>query len=88
MTLDEFKRIYWIEWGHRMWGRTLGVVFLLPLAYFAARGMVSRRLGTQLSLMGGLGAVQAVVGWYMVSSGLEVGGCTSGRGEGCVGFVR
>ena len=72
MTLAEFKSIYWIEWGHRMWGRSLGFVFLLPLAYFAARGMVPRWLGGRLLLLGGLGAGQGLVGWYMVRSGLEV----------------
>ena len=40
MSLGEFKFIYWMEWAHRMWGRALGFVFLLPAAYFVARGQV------------------------------------------------
>ena len=44
MTLDEFKPIYWMEWGHRMWGRGLGFAFALPFTYFAIRGWIPRRL--------------------------------------------
>merc|ERR1719498_2126900 len=38
MSLEEFKFIYFMEWAHRMWGRALGFAFLLPFAFFAARG--------------------------------------------------
>ena len=40
MTQEEFKSIYWWEWGHRMWGRAIGVVFVAPLVYFAARRQI------------------------------------------------
>ena len=40
MSLGEFKFIYWMEWAHRMWGRALGFVFLVPAAYFVACGQV------------------------------------------------
>lgn len=45
MTVDEYKFIYWMEYGHRMWGRGLGVYFALPLAYFVSRGYVTGRGG-------------------------------------------
>lgn len=71
MTLDEFKFIYWMEWGHRMWGRALGVAFAAPAAFFAARGWVTPRLGRRLALLLALGGGQGLVGWWMVRSGLE-----------------
>ena len=40
MTLDEFKFIYYMEWGHRMLGRTAGMAFALPLLYFGFRGRI------------------------------------------------
>ena len=43
MTLDGFKDIFWLEWVHRAWGRLIGVVFLLPLIWFAATGAIERR---------------------------------------------
>src|SRR3954454_8873344 len=39
--LEGFKQIFWLEWVHRLWGRLLGVVFLVPLVWFAVRGMIS-----------------------------------------------
>lgn len=72
MELQDFKFIYWMEYAHRMWGRALGLVFLLPCGYFAARGYFSRKLGITLAVLGGMGAGQGLVGWWMVKSGLEV----------------
>ncbi|KAL5467381.1 hypothetical protein EMCRGX_G031599 [Ephydatia muelleri] len=43
MTLDEFKRIFYMEYVHRMWGRTTGMVFLLPAAFFWAKGELPSR---------------------------------------------
>ena len=50
MTLDEFKKIYFMEWTHRLWGRVIGVTFVLPAAYFIARRRVCRR--TALAVVG------------------------------------
>ncbi len=69
MDLDGFKQIFWLEWLHRAWGRLIGVVFLLPLLWFAATGAIERRLTPRLALLFGLGALQGAVGWFMVSSG-------------------
>ena len=70
MTLDEFKTIYWWEWGHRLLGRLIGVVFLLPFLWFLWRRWVDRRLAVALAGIFALGAVQGAVGWWMVASGL------------------
>src|ERR1700712_4249956 len=43
--LDGFKSIFWLEWGHRLWGRLTGLAFVVPLLWFAVRGMISARLG-------------------------------------------
>jgi len=71
MDLDEFKRIYFVEWFHRMWGRTAGVLFAAPLAYFAARGALKARFALGLGGLLAVGVSQAFVGWWMVRSGLD-----------------
>lgn len=71
MELDEFKRIYFVEWFHRMWGRTAGLLFAGPLVYFAGRGVLRARLGANLTGLFALGLSQAFVGWWMVRSGFD-----------------
>ena len=71
MSLDGFKVIYWWEWTHRFLGRLIGVVFALPLLYFAVTGQLSRGLLARLGGIFALGALQGAVGWYMVRSGLS-----------------
>jgi len=70
MTLSEFKRIYWWEWGHRLLGRLIGVAFFLPLLFFEWRGFVEPRFRWRLWSIFGLGALQGAIGWWMVASGL------------------
>jgi heme a synthase len=70
MSLDEFKTIFWWEWSHRLLGRLLGAMFLLPFLFFLWRGLIDRRLAGALLGIFALGAVQGAVGWWMVSSGL------------------
>jgi cytochrome c oxidase assembly protein subunit 15 len=70
MSLAAFKTIFWWEWTHRLLGRAIGVVFLLPLLWFLWRGWVGPGLRTRLWLIFGLGALQGAVGWWMVASGL------------------
>ncbi len=70
MSLDEFKYIFWWEWGHRLLGRLIGFVFLLPFLFFLWRGLVDRALGWKLSGLFVLGGLQGAVGWWMVASGL------------------
>jgi heme a synthase len=70
MTLGEFKTIFWWEWAHRVLGRLIGVVFLLPFLWFLWKGWVEPGLRARLWGIFGLGALQGAIGWWMVASGL------------------
>ncbi|MGH6641863.1 MAG: COX15/CtaA family protein [Bradyrhizobium sp.] len=70
MSLHEFKTIFWWEWSHRLLGRVIGAVYLLPFLFFLWRGVLGSELKRRLWLIFGLGALQGVVGWWMVASGL------------------
>ena len=70
MSLAEFKTIFWWEWGHRLLGRVIGAVYLLPFLFFLWRGALSAELRTRLWVIFALGALQGAVGWWMVASGL------------------
>lgn len=72
MTLDEFKFIYFWEYGHRMLGRTVGLAFTLPLLYFLARGRIPKHQYGRMAALFTLGGTQGLVGWWMVQSGLNV----------------
>jgi cytochrome c oxidase assembly protein subunit 15 len=71
MSLDEFKTIFWWEWSHRLLGRAIGMAYLLPFLWFLWRGALGAELRRRLWLIFGLGALQGVVGWWMVASGLS-----------------
>lgn len=70
MSLAEFKSIFWWEYVHRMVGRGIGLVFLLPFLYFAASRRIDRTLMLKLIGIFVLGGLQGAMGWYMVKSGL------------------
>lgn len=70
MTLDAFKGIYWWEWGHRLLGRLIGLVLIVPLVYFLATGRIERGLAPKLVAIFILGGIQGAIGWWMVASGL------------------
>src|SRR5882724_8806864 len=70
MNLDEFKTIYWWEWGHRLLARLVGAAFLLPFLFFLWRGWIEPGLKARLWTLFGGGALLGAVGWWMVSSGL------------------
>lgn len=70
MSLAEFKNIFWWEWSHRLLGRVIGMVFLLPFLWFLWRGVLSAALKKRLWVIFGLGGLQGAVGWWMVASGL------------------
>ncbi len=67
--LTGFKQIFWLEWIHRLWGRLIGVAFLLPLIWFWASGRIERRLRPMMAGLFLLGGLQGAVGWFMVASG-------------------
>ncbi|HYM17000.1 MAG TPA: COX15/CtaA family protein [Micropepsaceae bacterium] len=71
LGLIAFKSIYWWEWSHRMLGRVLGAVFLVPFIVFYRQGRFDRALGIRLLVIFLLGGAQGALGWWMVQSGLE-----------------
>lgn len=73
MSLDDFKFIYWWEWGHRQLGRLIGLLYLAGFVWFAARRVVPVRTSIILFAMGLLLGLQGAVGWIMVASGLKEG---------------
>jgi cytochrome c oxidase assembly protein subunit 15 len=70
MDLARFQGIYAWEWGHRLLGRLIGLIFAAPFLYFLARGKITGALRWRLGLILALGGLQGFVGWWMVSSGL------------------
>lgn len=70
LTLEGFKSIFWFEYFHRILGRLIGLLFLLPMVYFFARYPLSARQRLQLLGLFVLGGAQGLLGWYMVKSGL------------------
>ena len=70
MQLAEFKRIYWIEYAHRLAARLVALVFLVPFVFFLVRGYLSKQLTARLVAVFVLGGFQGLLGWYMVASGL------------------
>jgi len=73
MTMEEFKIIYWWEWGHRQLGRVIGLVWAIGFAYFAIRRQIPTGWTQKLLFIGALGGLQGAIGWWMVSSGLKPG---------------
>lgn len=70
ITLEGFKSIFWWEYFHRLLGRTIGLVFLLPFLWFSFTRKIDRRIAWQLGAVFLLGALQGGLGWFMVKSGL------------------
>jgi cytochrome c oxidase assembly protein subunit 15 len=71
MTLDGFKTIFWWEWGHRLLARIVGAAFILPGLWFWRRRQLKGALGRQVAAAAGLLALEPIVGWWMVTSGLS-----------------
>lgn len=71
MDLAEFKKIYFMEWAHRLWGRFIGLSFVIPTVYFIARRRVTPRMAATLVGISSLIAFQGFIGWWMVKSGLK-----------------
>jgi cytochrome c oxidase assembly protein subunit 15 len=70
MDVEGFKTIFWWEYIHRLLGRVIGIVFLLPFLWFLARNRLSKPLAWKLAGLFVLGGLQGAMGWYMVQSGL------------------
>ncbi len=70
MQLDDYKSIFWFEYLHRLLGRTIGLLFFLPMVYFFLKYPLGRSLQFKLLGLFVLGGAQGLLGWYMVKSGL------------------
>ncbi len=69
-TLAQFKSIFWWEYIHRMLGRLIGIVFVIPFTVFLLQKRVKRELLKKLIVLFIIGGFQGFLGWYMVKSGL------------------
>jgi len=70
MSLEAFKYIFYWEYGHRLLGRLIGVMFAVPFFFFLFSGQIEAKLKPKLWLALALGGMQGLMGWYMVKSGL------------------
>lgn len=70
MSLEAFQEIFFWEWFHRFWGRMIGIVYALPFFYFLFRGHIPAGYKRHLWILLFLGGLQAVIGMWMVDSGL------------------
>jgi cytochrome c oxidase assembly protein subunit 15 len=70
MSLADFKSIFFWEYFHRLFGRIIGLAFLLPYLYFIFTKKVTKSLNKKLLISFVLGGLQGLMGWYMVKSGL------------------
>ncbi len=70
MSLEEFKSIYYFEYAHRLLGRLIGLLFLVPFLFFYFTRRLPAQLTPKLLLLFMMGAFQGLLGWFMVKSGL------------------
>ena len=68
--IEDFKSIYFWEWLHRVIGRSIGMVFIIPFFYFLIRKQLTKSTIKKCLVLLSLGAFQGFLGWYMVKSGL------------------
>ena len=71
MTLSEFKSIYFWEWFHRLWARSMGLIFFFPFVFFVYKKWLPSWLLKRLSIVIALAALAGTFGWIMVASGLN-----------------
>ena len=70
-SLEEFKSIFYWEYGHRMFGRLIGLIFIIPFFWFLFQKKITKTLMPKLVLLLFMGGFQGLIGWYMVKSGLK-----------------
>ncbi len=70
MSLEEFKEIFFWEYFHRLWGRLIGIIFIIPLLFFLIVKKIPKSILSKLFLILFLGGLQGFIGWWMVKSGL------------------
>lgn len=71
MGVEEFKKIYTVEYVHRKIGVYLGYFFMFPFALFAVKGYIKPRMTKRLLMLLGLGGLQGGIGYWMVRSGVD-----------------
>ncbi len=70
MTLSEFKSIFWWEYTHRLLGRVIGMVLLVPFGVMLYRRHLDRWVSTRIAGLIALLGLEGFLGWFMVASGL------------------
>jgi len=70
MDLSEFKNIFFWEYFHRLWGRLIGIIFIIPLIFFFILKIFPKFLFQRILVILFLGGLQGIIGWWMVKSGL------------------
>jgi len=70
MSLSEFKAIFFWEYLHRLFGRLIGLIFIIPFIIFWTKKWLDNSQKKKLIILLGLGALQGFLGWFMVESGL------------------
>lgn len=71
MTLSEFKKIFFWEWFHRTWAKSMGFIFIIPFCFFLFKGYLSGKVIARLGVVILLAASAAIMGWLMVDSGIQ-----------------
>ena len=71
ITMAEFKRIFNVEFVHRLTGNVIGLYFALPMLFFWKKGYFTRQMKVRSSVLLFMGGVQGLIGWWMVKSGLD-----------------
>ena len=70
ISLSEFKYIFFWEYFHRLWGRIIGLIFIIPFTFFLIKKILKKREILNLIFIFALGLIQGLIGWWMVESGL------------------
>jgi cytochrome c oxidase assembly protein subunit 15 len=70
-TLSDFKHIFFWEWFHRLWARSMGIAFIIPFVYFIIKTHIKSWMIQPLIGLFILGGFQGLIGWIMVKSGLN-----------------
>ncbi|HEY0676644.1 MAG TPA: COX15/CtaA family protein [Chitinophagaceae bacterium] len=70
-NLEDFKFIFFWEWFHRFWGRMIAIAFVIPFVIFLFQKKFTKDMIRPLVLLFLFGALQGVIGWVMVQSGLS-----------------
>ena len=70
MDLFQFKKIFFWEYFHRLWGRLIGIVFIIPFFIFLFLKQIPKLILNKIFIILLLGSIQGIIGWWMVKSGL------------------